>query len=247
MLTMHFLKKYLPKQGLILDAGGGPGRYTIELARRGYDIVLLDLVPEMLKTAKKKAGQAGVLKKISQFVESSTLDLSAFPNEKFDAVLCLGGALNHLLKIEHREKAAGELVRVTEEGAPLFVSVIGRIGLLKTILIAFPHEMQYASHHWEIGDYTPGLQGEGFTATHWFLPEELVSLFEKKDVKVLEIAGLEGLSSHHKRETNRLYKDQEKWKMWTNILVNTCTHPSVVGSAEHFLLVARKKTRSVRH
>lgn len=36
--TLHFLKKYLPKTGLVLDAGGGPGRYTIELARKGYDL-----------------------------------------------------------------------------------------------------------------------------------------------------------------------------------------------------------------
>jgi hypothetical protein len=40
--------------------------------------------------------------------------------------------------------------------------------------------MQYAKHHWEIGDYIPGLQGQGFTATHWFLPEELRVLFEKQ-------------------------------------------------------------------
>jgi len=33
IVTMHFLDKYLPKAGLILDAGGGPGRYTIELAK----------------------------------------------------------------------------------------------------------------------------------------------------------------------------------------------------------------------
>lgn len=44
-VTMHFLEKYLPKSGLVLDAGGGPGRYTIELARRGYDVVLLDVTP----------------------------------------------------------------------------------------------------------------------------------------------------------------------------------------------------------
>ncbi|MCK4722519.1 MAG: class I SAM-dependent methyltransferase, partial [Dehalococcoidia bacterium] len=43
--TLHFLEKYLPSEGLILDAGGGPGRYTIELAKRGYDVVLLDLTP----------------------------------------------------------------------------------------------------------------------------------------------------------------------------------------------------------
>ncbi|MDI6847057.1 MAG: methyltransferase domain-containing protein [Candidatus Bathyarchaeia archaeon] len=52
-VTMRFLEKYLPKHGLVLDAGGGPGRYTIELAKRDYDVVLLDLVPEMLKLAKK--------------------------------------------------------------------------------------------------------------------------------------------------------------------------------------------------
>src|SRR5512135_544115 len=34
--TWRFLKEYLPKAGLVLDAGGGPGRYTIELARQGH-------------------------------------------------------------------------------------------------------------------------------------------------------------------------------------------------------------------
>ena len=34
--TLHFLERYLPPSGGILDAGGGPGRYSIELARRGY-------------------------------------------------------------------------------------------------------------------------------------------------------------------------------------------------------------------
>jgi hypothetical protein len=42
------------------------------------------------------------------------------------------------------------------------------------------------------------------------LPEELRELFEKQGVETLEMAGLEGLSSHHRKETNRLYKDQEK-------------------------------------
>jgi hypothetical protein len=40
---------------------------------------------------------------------------------------------------------------------------------------------------------------------------------------VLEMVGLEGLSSHHEKETNKIYKDQEKWKTWIEILLNTCT------------------------
>jgi ubiquinone/menaquinone biosynthesis C-methylase UbiE len=241
IVTLHFLKKYLPKEGLVLDAGGGPGRYTIELAKQGYDVVLLDIVPEMLKIARRQIKKAKVEDRVRQFVEGSVEDLSMFEDETFDAVLCLGGALGHILDVKIRKKASAELVRVAKKRAPIFVSVISRIGLLKSILIEFPHEMQYAKHHWEVGDYVPGLQGQGFTASHWFLPEELCDLFEKQGTEILEMAGLEGLSSHHEKETNRLYKDQEKWKIWVEIVLKTCTHPSVVGSSEHFLLICRKK------
>ena len=41
--TMAAMNDYLPEQGRILDTGGGPGRYAIELCRRGYKVVLLDL------------------------------------------------------------------------------------------------------------------------------------------------------------------------------------------------------------
>jgi hypothetical protein len=102
--------------------------------------------------------------------------------------------------------------------------------------------MQYARHHWEVGYYIPGLQGEGFTAAHWFLPEELRELFKEQGVEASEMVGLEGLSSHHERETSRLHRDQEKWRMWIDVLLKTCTHPSVVGSSEHFLFVARKQS-----
>lgn len=242
IVTVHFLEKYLPKHGLILDAGGGAGRYTIELANRGYSVVFFDLVPEMLKMAQRKIQHAGVGDRVKRLVQGSIEDLSIFPNEEFDAVLCLGGSLNHLLKARQRQEAAKELVRVAKKDAPIFVSVISRVGLLKTILTEFPREMRYARHHWVIGDYIPGLQGEGFTAAHWFLPEELHELFAKQDVKVLEMAGLEGLSSHHERETNRLYRDQDKWRMWIDVLLKTCTHPSVVGSSEHFLFVVKKQS-----
>lgn len=116
MITMHFLEKYLPKPGLLLDAGGGPGRYTIELARQHYDVVLLDLVPEMLKLATRRIKRAEVEEKVKQIAQGSVEDLSMFTDQKFDAVLCLGGPLGHLLRTEQREKAASELVRVAKRG-----------------------------------------------------------------------------------------------------------------------------------
>jgi hypothetical protein len=74
------------------------------------------------------------------------------------------------------------------------------------------------------------------------LPKELTELFDKEGIKTLEMADREGLSSHHKKETNRLYRDKEKWRMWAEMLLKTCTHSSVVGSTEHFLLVGKKQS-----
>jgi ubiquinone/menaquinone biosynthesis C-methylase UbiE len=240
LVTTHCLEKYLPNHGLVLDAGGGPGKYTITLTKKGFDVILLDLVPEMLEIAKIKIKEAGVETRIKKIIQGSIEDLSMFSDDTFDSVLCLGGPLNHLLNEQQREKSVEELIRVTKKGAPIFVSVISRLGLLRTILIEFPHEIKYTKHLWKVGDYIPGIYGEGFTAAHFFLPEELYALFDKKNVDILEMAGLEGLSSHHKDETNTLYKDQEKWEKWIEILLKTCTHPSVIGNSEHFLLVCRK-------
>ena len=43
-LTWHHLCQHLPASGYILDAGGGPGRYSLPLCRSGYEVVLLDLL-----------------------------------------------------------------------------------------------------------------------------------------------------------------------------------------------------------
>ena len=34
--TIHYLEKYLPKNGVVADIGSGPGRYSLWLAQHGY-------------------------------------------------------------------------------------------------------------------------------------------------------------------------------------------------------------------
>jgi len=101
---------------------------------------LLDLVPEMLKIAKREIKRAKVQTRVKQLLGGSIDDLSMFGDQTFDAVLCLGGPLNHLLNVKQRVKAASELARAAKKGAPIFVSVISRIGLLESIVVEFPHE-----------------------------------------------------------------------------------------------------------
>ena len=84
LVTTHFLEKYLSREGFRLDAGGGPGRYTIELAK------------EMLEIARKQIRKERLQSRVKEIVEGSVTDLSTFSDQTFDAVLCLGGPLSHL-------------------------------------------------------------------------------------------------------------------------------------------------------
>jgi SAM-dependent methyltransferase len=238
--TLHFLEKYLPEKGLILDAGGGPGRYTVELAKRGYEVVLLDMTPANLTFAKRRIRRAKVKNKVRNVVEGTIVDLSRITDNEFDAVICLGGPLSHILDDQQRDKAINELIRVAKPGAPIFVSAMGRLSLLVQMLILFPEEIEMP-HFTQIRDTGTYEGNRGFTACHFFLPEEFRAAFDNKGVEVLEMAGLEGISSNHRRKLNKLYKDEVRWNIWRETHLQTCTHPSVVGTSEHMLIVARKQ------
>ena len=118
--TMYLLCRHLPPNGSILDAGRGPGRYTIELARRGYRVTLIDISDEQLKLAERKIREAKV--SVESIQRMDICDLGRLPDASFDSVLCLGGALSYVL--EKARGAIAELVRVAKPGAPLIFSVM---------------------------------------------------------------------------------------------------------------------------
>lgn len=248
IVTMHFLEKYLPKKGLILDAGGGPGRYTIELARKGYDVVLFDLSLECLKEAERRIRNARVKNRVKIAVQGSITDMSQFTDENYDAVVCLG-ALSHLVEKKDRESAASELVRVTKVGKPIFISVINLYGVFRTVLqddkiqyelLAPSHRRMFSQgiHRAEWHKDEPDHQG--FPDAYFFHPPELKGLFEKHGVETLEMATCEGISSHLKEETNKIYEDSRKWKFWLTLILKTCTDPYILGLGEHFIYVGRR-------
>ena len=76
------------KTARILDVGCGTGRHSIELARRGYRVVGIDLSESQLKRAKEKASEQDLR---IEFLKHDARDLP-FLNE-FDLVimLCEGG------------------------------------------------------------------------------------------------------------------------------------------------------------
>lgn len=240
--TMSFIKKYFPFKGIVLDAGGGPGRYTIEFAKMGYDVVLLDFTPELLERAKRQIARAGVRKKVKQILEGSITDLSMFEDNSFDAVVCLGGPLSHVRGDNLQSKAVSELVRVAKHNAPVFISVMGKLAVLAASARYWPDEIEMTKHFREIwNEGTDNIWCGGLSFCHFFLPEELDALVTKNGLKIQERVGLEGLASNMRREINAIARHRPTaWKNWLECHEALCTHPSVYATSGHMLVIGRK-------
>src|ERR1041385_8508925 len=59
-MTLRYLSTYLPSHGSILEMGAATGRYTLELAKRGYNVVAVDLSAEQLEINRKNLAAAGL-------------------------------------------------------------------------------------------------------------------------------------------------------------------------------------------
>jgi SAM-dependent methyltransferase len=117
-LTTHtrMLEGYVRPGYRVLDAGAGPGRFTLELLRLGAHVTALDISPGQLELLQARVPDA-------EAVVGDITDLSAFPDDSFDATVCFGGPLSYVL--ERAERAVAELARVTKPGGHVVVSVMG--------------------------------------------------------------------------------------------------------------------------
>jgi 2-polyprenyl-3-methyl-5-hydroxy-6-metoxy-1,4-benzoquinol methylase len=101
----------------ILDAGCGPGGYTLELAQRGYVVTGLDLSVPLLTEARKCAnhGRASLT-----LVCGDILALPFAPH--YDGLLCRG-VLNDLLHTPSRQQVFFSLARALRPGGVLIFDV----------------------------------------------------------------------------------------------------------------------------
>jgi len=95
-MELPFIERELQAVGAcrVLNAACGTGMHTIALAQRGYEAVGADLSAGMIERAQANAAAAGV---DVRFEVTGFGALSARVGTGFDAVLCLGNSLPHLL------------------------------------------------------------------------------------------------------------------------------------------------------
>ncbi|MCX6023790.1 MAG: class I SAM-dependent methyltransferase [Chloroflexi bacterium] len=180
LLPWREIERRLPEVRTVLDVGAGVGRFSLELARRGCEVVHVEADPVALAAAVAQA-RAERLRTI-RFVRGALPGLGWLKTGVFDLVLCLDGAISFAYP-RHKE-AASELVRVGRRW--IILGVVNRMTALRQWVesdLHFTAAEQQAPRLLREGVYDPGeafsfFHPEALPPLYAFHPEELRQTLE---------------------------------------------------------------------
>jgi SAM-dependent methyltransferase len=238
-ITWRYLNQYLPSQGTVLEIGAATGRYTLELAKRGYSITAVDLSAGLLEECRKSITNSGLEKQV-RFVIADARDLSKVAEREFGVVLLMG-PLYHLTAEADRKAVLKEAFTRLRKGGVLFSAFISRFGIMGDLLKNMPGwiedqtEVQSILEKGKDPDHLPQEGFRGYFAT----PAEVAPLHEAIGFETLEVAGVEPAISANDESYNNLQGKQRQ--LWLDLLYEISTEKSIIGASRHLLYVGRKK------
>lgn len=245
MVNFQHILSNLPAEGHILDNGAGPGKYSIALAKSGYQVTLADLTPRLVEIAKDKVKEAGVGQYFNGFHVADARELSCYLDEQFDASLMLG-PLYHLQTEADRIKAVDELRRVTKPGGLVFVAFMSRLRHVTTSLL-YPeawkpnHTVNGIREFMESGIYNHLDEGR-FTGAYYFNSEEIKPFMEAQgfeSVKLISSGSIVSAMTEQQWEYWRQRGDEEYNKVM-EIIMEASESPYIQGMSSHLLYIGRR-------
>ena len=107
------VESFFSPGGRILDIGCGAGRTTVALAKMGFQVTAVDMLPEMVDAAAGQIADSGV------DVELHVMNACelAFPTGAFDGALFSFNGFENILSHERREAAIRSVWRILRPGA----------------------------------------------------------------------------------------------------------------------------------
>src|SRR5262245_43090928 len=240
--TQALLQRYLPAPpAVIADVGGGPGRYAVWLAGRGYRVHLIDPVPLHIEQARAAAGgRLGAALAGAEVGDARALRL---PDASADAVLLLG-PLYHLPERGDRLQALAEARRVCRQGGVVIAAAISRFastldgrrgGYLEDPVFATvaADDLRHGRHRNPTGD--PAY----FTTAYFHRPEDLAAECAVAGLAHEATLAVEGAAWLLPDLDVRL-ADERRRAALLGALASLETEPTLLGVSAHLLTVTRR-------
>jgi ubiquinone/menaquinone biosynthesis C-methylase UbiE len=240
--TQTLLERYLPAPpAVVADVGGGPGRYAVWLAERGYRVHLIDPAPLHVEQARTAAGSRPVAALASAEVgDARALRL---PDASADAVLLLG-PLYHLPERADRLQALAEARRVCRRAGVVIAAAISRFastldglrgGYLEDPAFAAvaAGDLRHGRHRNPTGD--PAY----FTTAYFHRPEDLAAECAAAGLTHEATLAVEGAAWLLPDLDARLADERRRAVLLAALAVLEA-EPMLLGVSAHLLTVARR-------
>jgi SAM-dependent methyltransferase len=119
----------IPQNSRILDIGCGPGRHSLEFARRGYNSVGVDISSEFIKYANQVAKDE---KLKAEFFVADARELNF--NQEFDGAICLcEGAFGLAGNEDNHRKVLKSVYNALRPGSLFVLTVINALSVARSI------------------------------------------------------------------------------------------------------------------
>jgi ubiquinone/menaquinone biosynthesis C-methylase UbiE len=241
--TKLILNRFLPNpQAKILDIGGATGVYSLWLARKGYEVHLIDQSEKLVQIA-RQASQNQPDAPIMSCTVGDACSLN-YPTESIDVVL-LFGPLYHLTEQDERYRALNEAFRVLKSGGILFAAAISRfasaIDGFFSGFINDPIFTEIVKQDLSDGQHrNPTDNVMYFTDAYFHRPSDLKVEIERvgfKDVQVFPVEGIGALAT----KFDEVWKNKKLRDYLLKVIQITEREKEIIGISSHLLGVAFKR------
>lgn len=238
-LTWRYLNQYLPSQGCILEVGAATGRYTIELAKRGYILTAVDLSVALIEECRKNIENERLESKVKLIVADAR-DLNEVTEREFDVVLIMG-PLYHLVEESDRKAALKEAFDRLRQGGIIFSSFISRFAIMSDLIKDKPAWIEDQTEVQSVLEqgHRPDEYPRGGFRGYFAMVPEIAPLHEAIGFETLTLAGLEPAISADGENYNRLQGSQRR--LWLDLFYEMSREKSIIGASRHLLYIGRKR------
>ena len=230
LTAMRYIQKFLKPGNKILEIGAGTGRYSIALAKMGYEVTAVDLTPKHVEIMKSKTRR---LKNFKCMV-ADALDLSMFEDKSFDMVLNFG-PMYHLFHKKDKNQAVKETIRVAKKNGICMFAYLP----CASFMTGYGLRHKMVSHLYECMDNigrVKDIPSEIFTC---FYIEDFKKLFDKTNTKYITNVATDGIAYAMREWLEELSeKDYEDFLKWHFM---TCERLDQQGYSSHLLYICKKK------
>lgn len=231
LTTRRYVDPLLTKDCKIAEIGAGTGRYSVTLAKEGYDVTAVELVQHNLDILKSKLDGSENIKTY----QGNALDLNMLDDNAFDVTLLLG-PMYHLYSDEEKIAALKEAVRITKIGGHILVA--------------------YCMNEATVIQYVFGcnklkaVMDFNMLTDDWKCvsePKDLFEMVRTEDIERINAAvsvvreklvAADGASRYIREFIEEM--DEETFEKWLSYHFATCERQDLIGATNHALDILRK-------